>query len=61
MLDLPQIVVTEPVGGFDLFESLLDQYAVVSFLVPGPGQLVLVEDSELHSEEGPGGGRLTKC
>ena len=47
VLDLPGVVDAEPVGEFDLVERLLKQPVLVA-LVPGPRQLVLVENAELH-------------
>ena len=47
VLDLPGVVVAEPVGEHDLLERLLKQAALVA-RVPGPRQLQLVENSEAH-------------
>jgi hypothetical protein len=47
MLDLPRVVVAEPVGELDLVERVVQQLVFAS-LVPRPGELVLVEDPELH-------------
>ena len=47
VLDLPGVVVAEPVGELDLVERVLEE-RVLALLGPWPGQLELVEDSELH-------------
>ena len=47
VLDLPGVVVAEPVGELDLLERALQQ-AILAVLVPRSRQLVLVEDPELH-------------
>ena len=47
VLDLPHVVDAEPVGELDLVERVLEQ-SVLLAVVPGPRQLVLVEDAELH-------------
>ena len=47
VLDLPGVVVAEPVGQRDLLERLVEQPVLVA-LVPGPRQLLLVEDAETH-------------
>ena len=47
VLDLPRVVVAEPVGELDLVEALLEQL-VLAVGRPWPRQLVLVEDPELH-------------
>ena len=47
MFHLPHVVVAEPVGQLDLVQGVL-QEAVFVAVRPGAGQLVLVEDSELH-------------
>ena len=47
MLDLPGMVVAEPVGELDLRERVLVEPELVAGL-PGPRQLQLVEDAELH-------------
>src|SRR5689334_22069283 len=47
MLDLPGVVVAEPVGELDLGERVLQQL-VFAPGAPRPRQLVLVEDAELH-------------
>ena len=48
MLDFPRVVVAEPVSQHDLFERLMEQARLIA-LIPGLGQLVLVEDPELHA------------
>src|SRR5437762_9253339 len=48
MLDEPRIVVAEPIGELDLTERVL-QEVVLASLAPGTGQLMLVEDAELHA------------
>ena len=47
VLDLPRVVVAEPVRQLDLVERVLDQ-VVLAVGGPRPRQLVLVEDPELH-------------
>src|SRR6185437_10109964 len=47
MLDFPGMVDAEPVGELDLVERLVVD-AVLIALAPGPRQLMLVEDAELH-------------
>ena len=47
VLDLPHVVDAEPVGELDLVERVLEQPVLVA-VAPRPGQLVLVEDAELH-------------
>ena len=47
MLDLPGVVVPEPVGELDLLERVLQQLVLV-VLPPRAGQLMLIEDPELH-------------
>ena len=47
MLDFPGVVVPELVGELDLIERLLEELVLGAF-GPRPGELVLVEDSELH-------------
>ena len=59
MLDLPRVVDPEPVGELDLLEGVVDQALLVVGL-PGPRQLVLVEDAELHGRTVAGGVRLVK-
>jgi len=48
MLDLPRVVVAQPVGQLDLGQRILQQL-VLARRPPRPGQLMLVEDAELHS------------
>ena len=52
VLDLPGVVVAEPVGEHDLLQRLVEQPRLVA-LVPGLGQLVLVEDPEPHGRPPP--------
>src|ERR1700687_979620 len=47
MLDLPREVDAQPGGEFDLRECILKQLQLAP-LVPGPRQLMLVKDAELH-------------
>jgi len=47
MLDLPGMVVAQPVGELDLGQRVLIKLVLVAFF-PGARQLQLVEDSELH-------------
>jgi hypothetical protein len=47
VLHLPDAVEAEAVGELALLERLLHQL-VLGVLVPGPGELVLVEETELH-------------
>ncbi len=47
VLDLPDVVDPESVGELDLLERVGDQLELAP-LAPGPGQLMLVEDAELH-------------
>ena len=47
VLDLPHGVEAELVGQLDLVEGVLDELPL-GVLGPGPRQLVLVEDAELH-------------
>jgi hypothetical protein len=47
VLDLPGVVVAQAVGEHDLLQGLMEQPRLVA-LVPGLGQLVLVEDPEPH-------------
>ncbi len=48
MLDLPGMVVAQPVGQLDLVERVLVEPVLVA-LLPGPRQLQLVENPELHA------------
>ena len=48
VLDLPGMVVAQPVGELDLVERVLVEPVLVAFL-PGPRQLQLVENAELHA------------
>ena len=52
VLDLPRVVVAEAVGELDLVEAVVEQPVLVA-VGPRPGQLVLVEDPELHRSSGP--------
>jgi hypothetical protein len=47
VLDLPGVVVAEPVGQLDLVEGVVEE-PVLGVDVPRPWQLVLVEDPEPH-------------
>ncbi len=47
VLDLPDVLHAEPVGQFDLFEGVGDELLLAGG-APGAGELVLVEDAELH-------------
>ena len=47
VLDLPRVVVAEPVGELDLVERLVEQLVLV-VATPRLRELVLVEDPELH-------------
>ena len=47
VLHLPEVLDPETVGQFDLVQGIGDQLLLAG-LAPGPGQLVLVEDTELH-------------
>ena len=47
MLDLPGVVDAEPVAQLDLVEGVLEQLGLAA-LVPGPRELVLIEDAEAH-------------
>ena len=47
VLDLPRVVVAQPVGQLDLVEAVLEEL-VLGVLRPRAGQLVLVEDPEPH-------------
>src|SRR4051794_30774871 len=47
VLDLPGMVVAQPVGEFDLLQRVLVEPVLV-VLFPGPRQLQLIEDPELH-------------
>ena len=49
MLDLPSVVVAQPVGQLDLAQGILIEPVLVA-LFPGARQLQLVEDSELHGQ-----------
>ena len=52
VLDLPHVLDAERVGQLDLVERVLDQL-VFGAVVPGPADLVLVEDAELHVSRPP--------
>jgi hypothetical protein len=47
MLNLPGVVVAQPVGEFDLRQRVL-QELVLALFAPWPRELVLVENAELH-------------
>ena len=47
VLDLPRVVVAEPVGELDLVEAVLEQL-VLAVVGPRARELVLVEDPEPH-------------
>ena len=53
VLDLPGVVVAELVGQLELVERILVEPVLVA-LLPGPRQLQLVEDAELHALFLPG-------
>src|SRR6185436_20382888 len=48
VLDLPRVVDAEAVGQLDLAQCILEQLKLRA-LAPGPRQLMLVEDPELHA------------
>ena len=50
VFDLPGVVEAEPVGEFDLVECLVEQ-AILVVVAPRLGELVLVEDPELHAHQ----------
>ena len=52
VLDFPDVLDAERVGQLDLVERVLDQL-VLGAVVPGPADLVLVEDAELHVSRPP--------
>ena len=52
VLDLPRVVEAEPVGQLDLVEGLVEEPVLV-VLAPRLGELVLVEDPELHDPSRP--------
>ncbi len=47
MLDFPGVVDPQAIGQFHLVQRILEQFELVAFS-PGPRQLVLIEDAELH-------------
>ena len=49
VLDLPDVVEAEPVGELDLLERVRRAGGAPASVLPGPGQLVLVEDAEPHA------------
>ncbi len=51
VLDLPAVLDAEPVGELALLEGVAEQL-VLGLGTPRPRQLVLVEDAELHGDEG---------
>ncbi len=48
MLDFPGVIDAEPIGQLHLVERLLVE-ALLGAVVPGPRQLMLAEDPELHA------------
>ncbi|MGY4367863.1 hypothetical protein ACVW1A_003928 [Bradyrhizobium sp. LB1.3] len=52
MLDNPRMVVAEPVGEFHLRQRILVEPELVAGH-PGPWQLQLIEDAELHDAVSP--------
>ena len=50
VLDLPRVVVAEPVGELDLVERVAAASSYSPSLVPRRGQLLLVEDAELQGD-----------
>ena len=48
MLDLPDVVDSQPVGELDLLERLVDQLLLVT-VVPAARELELVEETEPHA------------
>ena len=50
VFDLPDVVEAQSVGQLDLVEGVLEQLVLVA-LFPWPGNLVLVEDAELHRSD----------
>ena len=60
MLDLPDVVVAEPVGELDLVEGVGEQPLLVDLESLRARHLVLVEEAEPHAPRGypgPGPGR----
>src|SRR4051794_39515993 len=57
VLDLPGVVIAEPVGQFDLIERVLIQLQLAAGL-PWARQLQLVENAEFHSHDPYGGRRM---
>ena len=47
MLDLPGVVVAQPIGELDLRQRIL-QELVLALRTPRPRELMLVEDAEFH-------------
>ena len=47
MFDFPGMVDTQPVSEFNLVERILKKFQLVAF-IPGPRQLMLVENAEFH-------------
>src|SRR2546425_3265149 len=58
VLDLPGVVDPEPVGQLHLRERLVDE-AHLAVLLTGSGELVLVEDAELHGRGSSSGRRYS--
>ena len=52
VLHLPGVVEAQPVGEHDLLQGLVEQPRFVA-VVPGLGELVLVEDPEPHRPTSP--------
>src|SRR5215813_12747889 len=59
MLDLPRVVDAEPVAQLGLVEGVLEQLELAT-LVPGPRELVLIEDAEAHVSSS-GSLELSRC
>ena len=47
VLDFPHIIIAQFVGEFDLSERILEQF-VFAVRIPGPRQLMLIENAEFH-------------
>ena len=47
MLDFPGVIDAETVGQLDLIQRILEQLQLVA-VMPGPRQLMFVEDAEFH-------------
>src|SRR5262245_14659237 len=57
VLDLPDVLDPEAVGELDLLERLRED-PPLRIRIPGPGDLVLVEEAELHRSSAPGAAGL---